>query len=71
MNQIKTRPTKEEVEYAKKLIGFTDNDIFRFVLASEDEQSNEILKTIISCIIKRKVINVSDQWIDRLFKEQN
>ena len=50
--------TKEQIEFAKRNFGFTDNDIFRHVLASDDDQSREILKIFISQIVHKEIVDV-------------
>ena len=55
MNQ---KITKEDILLLKKYYGFTYNDIFRHVLASDDDQSRTILKTLISQIVHKEIISV-------------
>ena len=43
----------EKIELVQKSLGFMDNDVFGYVLGSEDEMSNCILKNLISMIIKK------------------
>ena len=61
MTNTKRKPTYQEMEEAKRKFGFTNDAVFKYTLASNDETSNTILKTIASCILKREVLSVELQ----------
>ena len=50
--------TIEEVEYVAKNCAFYKNDVFRFVLASNDDKSKRILTYVVELIIKQKVLDI-------------
>lgn len=54
----KANLTLEEVEYVSRNFAFYKNDIFRFVMASNDTKSIAILKHFVGLIIKRKVLDI-------------
>lgn len=49
---------KEEVAETLRNVSFTNNDVFRTVLASNDEVSKRILKNMIQLIVRKKVVDV-------------
>ena len=55
---------KNDVMEILRNVEFTNNDVFRAVLASGDEISNRILKNIIGLILQKEVIEVKVEKCD-------